>query len=477
MQNTECRIQNSGVGGRRITRAELEFLPAALEILETPPLPASRWILRAIMLCFSFAFAWACVGEIEIVSVARGKIVPGGRVKVIQPLQSGMVRNIFVSEGEDVERGQALIQLDATLAGAEREQVREQQITLEVEHAVLSTLLDWTWKSQSGNEVAGSTPGARGLRLPDTELRSRLPKEAWPAQVELAGQKLSARFREYTARIEALREEGRERIAEREVVRARIEQLDSTIPLITERAGSLRELLGRKMAARVQWLEVEQARIEAVKERDLQQNTLRMQDAAVASAAQQRAAQAAELQSGLLAELAETESRITNLNQERIKAESRVEAQTLIAPVAGRVHQLAVHTIGGVVAPAQELMRIVPRNDAIEAEAWIPNKDIGFVHEGQAAEIKVDTFAFTRYGTIDGEVSTLSNDAIADENLGLVYAARIRMAKAAMRVQDKLIDLVPGMAVTVEINLGKRRLIEYLLGPLLKYKDESLREP
>ncbi|MGH8246022.1 MAG: HlyD family type I secretion periplasmic adaptor subunit [Gammaproteobacteria bacterium] len=461
----------------RLTRVELEFLPAALEIQETPLLPISRWILRAIMMFFSAGIGWACVGEIDIVSVARGKIVPGGGVKVIQPLQSGLVRNIFVNEGDDVAKGQALIELDATLAGAEREQVRERQILLEVERAVLATLLDHIDRLQSGSLPADASSNAIGFLSTNSGLRSRLPNEADPAQIELAHQTLSVRIQEYIARIEASREEEQERSAEREAVREHIAQLDSTIPLITERAEAFRELLGTRMVARVQWLEVEQGRIEQEKERDVQRNTLRMLDAAVAGAVQQGAAQVAELQNKLLAELAEIDGRISDLVQERIKAESRVSVQTLIAPVAGTVHQLAVHTIGGVVAPAQELMRIVPRKDAIEVEAWIPNKDIGFVHERQAAEIKVDTFAFTRYGTIDGEVVTLSNDAIADENLGLVYAARVRMSQTAMRVEEKWIDLVPGMAVTVEVNLGKRRLIEFLLSPLLRYRDESLREP
>ena len=144
--------------------------------------------------------------------------------------------------------------------------------------------------------------------------------------------------------------------------------------------------------------------------------------------------------------------------------------------MAGVVQQLAVHTVGGVVTPAQELMVIVPADSRIEVESMVLNKDIGFVHSGQEAEIKVESFPFTRYGTIVGEVKFVSRDAVADETLGLVYPARMKMAKTTILSGSTEVPLAPGMAVTVEIKTGKRRLIEYLLAPLQRYRDESLRE-
>jgi len=148
----------------------------------------------------------------------------------------------------------------------------------------------------------------------------------------------------------------------------------------------------------------------------------------------------------------------------------------LTAPVSGVVQQLAVHTIGGVVTPAQELMKIVPESESLEVEAWILNKDIGFVEEGQTAEVKIETFPFTKYGTLDAEVIDVSNDAITDEQKGLVYAGRVLLQKSTIRVGEKIVNLTPGMAVTVEIKTGTRRLIEFVLSPLLRYKQESLGE-
>ena len=148
----------------------------------------------------------------------------------------------------------------------------------------------------------------------------------------------------------------------------------------------------------------------------------------------------------------------------------------MTAPISGVIQQLAVHTVGGVVTPAQELMRVVPQDDRLEVEAWIQNKDIGFVEEGDAVEVKVDAFPFTKYGTVPGTLDELSNDAISDKELGAVYAAQVALAAASIQVEDKHLDLSAGMTVTVEVKTGERRIIEYLLSPLLRYRQESIRE-
>src|SRR3990172_4379082 len=431
----------------------MEFLPAVLEIQATPPLPISRYILWAIILFFIFTVVWASIGEVDIVGVAQVKIIPSGKIKIIQPLETGVVRSILVKEGERVEAGQPLIELDTTLAGADHLSIKEQQLVFKLDRVRQLTILNTLNKDQT------SIDHFNGL------------SEATPEQIRLQKERARSSLNEYQAKIGALKDEQRQRQAERNAVDQRIQQLDATLPLITERAKSLEEMAKKNMLPRVQWLELEQERIEQVKERDVQKNNLDSLGAAIANINQRLAAQKAEFESQVLTELADAENRIAAFEQEKVKAKKRVTLQKLIAPVSGKVHQLAVHTIGGVVTPAQELMHIVPDEDAVEVEAWLPNKDIGFVHEGQAAEIKVETFPFTKYGVIEAEILNVSNDATPDEYLGLVYAMRVKMHKTIMKVEEKMINLSPGMAVTVEVNLGKRRLIEYLLSPLLRYKD------
>ncbi len=174
--------------------------------------------------------------------------------------------------------------------------------------------------------------------------------------------------------------------------------------------------------------------------------------------------------------LAEAERKAASLTQERVKADSRQRLMTLVAPVDGTVQQLAVHTVGGVVTEAQVLMVVVPTDEALEVDAFLENKDIGFVRAGQEAVVKIETFPFTRYGTVAATVAHVSDDAIADEKKGLIYSARARLARTSIRVDERMVNLSPGMAVTVEIKTGQRRVIEYFLSPLLQYQDESLRE-
>jgi len=145
-------------------------------------------------------------------------------------------------------------------------------------------------------------------------------------------------------------------------------------------------------------------------------------------------------------------------------------------PIDGVVQQLAVHTVGGVVTPAQELLIVVPQDHPVEVAAQVENRDVGFVKNGQVVEIKVETFPFTLYGTIPGTVLSVSDDAVPIEKVGLVYPTRVSMDRSTIQVERKQVNLLPGMAVTVEIKTGQRRVIEYLLSPLLKSVKESLRE-
>jgi hemolysin D len=450
----------------------LAFLPAILEIQESPPLPAGRYILRAIILFFSIAVVWSILGEVNIVGVAQGKIVPSGRVKIIQPLETGVVRTIFVEQGEHVAQGQQLVELDATLTGADRDQIREQQLALKLDRARLLSMLEVLNNTQAVNNNRPVTNDHGQV----TNDYFAVITQATRTQISLQQQRIKSQLNDFHAQQAALQDEQRQRSAERGAIVQRIEQLDATIPLITERTESLKNLLKNDLVPRVQYLELEQQRIEQVKEREVQKNNLASIDAAIANINQRLAAHKAEFMSQLLMDLADAENRITAFEQELIKADKRVTLQLLKSPVTGFVHQLAIHTVGGVVTPAQELMHIIPDENAYEIEAWIQNKDIGFVHEGQQAKIKVETFQFTKYGTIGGEVINVSNDATPDDHLGLVYAAWVKMDRTTMKVEDKIVNLSPGMAVTVEVDMGKRRLIEYLISPLLKYKDESIRE-
>jgi len=430
---------------------ETEFLPAALEVQDTPPSPLGRAVSVTIMAVFLCAALWATFGKIDIVAVAQGKIIPSGHSKVIQPLESGVIKAIRVRDGQAVAKGDVLLELDPTQTGAEEERLANEFRAAKAEAARLRALI-------AGQDVLEMPPGSAS---PFVALQQQLLRD------QLAEQR---------AKVAAALHQVDQRKAAIEATRADITRLEATVPMQTQRAQAYKKLLDDKYVAEMQYLEAEQQRIEKVQELEAQRQKLIQDTAALAEAQKQYQRVIAEFQQTRQTELAATETRAASLAQELVKAGQRTGLQTLIAPIDGVVQQLAVHTVGGVVTPAQQLMVVVPQGHQLEVEALVENKDIGFVKEGQPAEIKIEAFPFTIYGVINGTVVSVSDDAVPLEKGGLVYAARVSMERVVMPVEDKEVRLSPGMAVTVEIKTGTRRLVEFFLSPLLKSLKETARE-
>ena len=243
-----------------------------------------------------------------------------------------------------------------------------------------------------------------------------------------------------------------------------------------ERVAVIKKLSEQGHFPRLRYLELQQEFIDDQKELELQRHKLSESGSAIAAIRDQINQARAEFRRVALDQAKDVEREIASVEQDLIKARQRGKLTKLTAPINGVVQQLAIHTIGGVVQPAEKLMVIVPEDNKLELEARVLNKDIGFVHKGQFVEIKLETFPFTKYGTVPGKVLHISADAIQDEKLGPVYVARISVGRTHMTVNGEKIPLTPGMSATAEIKTGKRKLIEYVMAPLFRYKDEALRE-
>ncbi len=440
---------------------EAQFLPAALALRDAPVHPAPRVVLWLIMAFALIACLWAGFGRIDVVATAAGKIIPNGRTKVIQSMETAVVKAIHVRDGQAVVPGQNLIELDATGAAADSERLRGEILTARYEvlraRVILAALDD------------GKAP-----RLPvlDPEyLEGADTARHLAEQDQIVGQ-----YQEYRARRLRLEAEIERRQAELQATLEQVAKLDQVLPIVRQRAQDYRKLVQENFISQHGYLEREQARIE--QEQDLATSRSKADEirAAMMEIQRQQATLVAETRRQLFDQLNLASQKAASLAQERIKAEQRSRLMRLTAPVAGVVQQLAVTTIGGVVTPAQPLLVIVPGENVLEIEAMLPNKDIGFVKPGQIAEIKVETFPYTEYGTLHGTVTQVSTDAIQDEKQGLNYATRVRLDRDVIRVENRSVRLTPGMAVTVEVKTGTRRVIEYFLSPLLRYGSESLRE-
>nr|WP_249788612.1 HlyD family type I secretion periplasmic adaptor subunit [Bradyrhizobium sp. G127] len=451
-------------------------MPAALEIVETPPSPLGRATAFSIIAVFTVALVWACFGTVDVVAIAPGKLIPSGRTKTIQPFETGVVRSIKVHDGQVVKNGDALIELDTTITVAELGHLKGDLLAAQLDIARTKAAL-----TSKDDPLAAFIP----------------PADATPSQIEMHRRFLITQTAEQNAKLAAIDQQVKQKEAERATFAASTEKLRATLVPLQQRVEIRQQLFQKELGSKITYLTEFQDYVAQQQEILVQQSRSSEADAAIAVLMETRAKAVAEYERGLFEGLAKAEEKAAGLTQDVIKAEQRTSLQKLTAPIDGMVQQLAVHTIGGVVTPAQMLMLIVPTESRLEIEAMVSNRDIGFVEPGQDAAIKIDTFNFTRYGLLQGKVISISQDAItrnkpqdrgneaapgaettSSEPKGqeLVYAARISLDRSQMDIENKRVNLSPGMAVTVEIKNGSRSIISYLLSPLLRYKQESMRE-
>lgn len=464
-------------------KAEHEFLPAALEIMEKPASPGMRWLLLMTCGLFVLALIWAFWGRIDVVATGAGKVVPAGNVKVVQPIEIGAVRAIHVRNGQFVRAGQLLIELDPTLASADAAQSTQTLLSAQVIQARNDALL----AHLAGRAAVFRAPPGTPANIVATE----------QAFVRSA-------VAQYEAERASMAQQRAEKEAELAGAQARIAKLREALPYIERQMDARAQIAAKGFYSRLELLEYEQLRAEHIRSIDVEE----------ANAAGARAgigtleAEMRSLREGFgktaVTDLAEANDRAGLAGEELRKAERRRQYQELRAPVDGVVQQLAVTTVGGVVQPAQPLMVIVPCtsggatdparcNSGILVEAFVQNKDIGFVRVGQRVAVKLEAFNFTDYGLIEGRVADISRDAIDQSDApagsvrdangrpiqpGLVYAAKIELAcEANDPARHSLCDRVqPGMSVQAEIKTGRRRIIQYLLSPISQAVSEAGRE-
>lgn len=436
-------------------RQDYEFLPAVIEVMETPASPVGRAVMLSIGAFLVLAAAWAWFGRIDVVASATGKVIPTDYVKYIQSSEIGVVRNIHIRNGQEVAAGDVLIELDPTDSTADLDRLRQEKMTWTLEIARLTALL------QQNKDAAK-------MFIP--------PDGATNSEIAAQLRRIENEQREDEARIRYYREEGARLKAQHGVAEARIEKLRTTLPYVQQQVEAIQKLTEKGYASRLRLLELQQLQVESEKDIETELAGIHEITSSIKASRQEQAREEAEIRSNRLDELAEAERQLKAISQELLKAERRNSLRKLTAPVDGIVQQLTVHTVGGVVEAAKPLMVIVPKDSGLEVEAKILNRDVGFVKVGHQAEVKLEAFPYTKYGVIEGKVLHISRDAIADEDLGLVYDARIELAASDIQVEDKMVNLTAGMSTTVEVKTGDRRVLEFILTPLLRYKHESLRE-
>lgn len=434
---------------------ELEFLPAHLELTETPPHPAPLWLARVLLATLCIVLLIAVFGRLDIVAVAPGTLIPTANVKVVQPAVTGVVRRLLVRNGQRVAAGELLVELDPTQAAADTNRA-------------------------TSDRIDGELAAARGQALLVAQDKNQTPRvslvpDVTPERQSDSQNLVETAYREYLQKVLSLRAELEKREAELATVREEIAKLTETSALARQQADDYKELASGHYVPSHDYLDKESKAIEQT--RNLAAARSREKELQAGIAEQQLTIKAT------IAEFRREQWQVINKakqdaeqgQDEEIKASARQGLTQIRSPVSGVVQQLNIHTVGGVVSSAQTLMEIVP-DDTLEVEAHVSNKDIGFVSEGQKAMIKIATFPYTRFGLLTGQVEKVSTDATSDKKLGMVFLARIKIPTNSFPVGEKRVNLSPGMEVTAEIKTGRERVWQYFLSPLLATGNESLRE-
>jgi hemolysin D len=441
------------------TPQTLAFAPDMIRVEREAPSPLPRMVLYLSLALVAAMLAWAYFGKLDIVAASQGKLVPQSFLKIVQPAEAGIVREILVAEGAAVAEGQVLVRMDTSLSDAD---VRG----LEAELARKRLQL---------RRIDAELAGARLARSAED------PPEL-AAQVEA---QLSARRQNYLDLLgaeQALRERAQHDLGSALEIEAKLKQ---TTPIFREQERAWEQLAREGFAGRLLVLDRQKSRIEAEQELKAQSRNIESLKATIDQAQKRIAQIQSNYRQQLHNERAEAEVHYVKLRQESEKQRHRHALLELKAPHAGVVKDLATHTTGTVLSPGTVVLTLVPQGEPLLAEVWVGSGDAGFVHAGQKARVKLATYPFQKYGMVSGVVRHVSADA--QDRAGstetrarapgeLSYRTLIALDADHLDVDGRRLRLVPGMLLTAEVHIGRRSVLEYLLSPVQKVASEAARE-
>lgn len=435
--------------------AESDFLPAALEVIERPVSPTARVATWVLLIGLVATCAWTIFGRVDVVASAPGTLIPTGRVKLVQSPGAGVVRAIYVRNGDVVKKGQPLLDLDPTLAGADLAQA---------EKALAAAELD-----MARNRAIADALSGRGLNF-------IAPVGTPPGVADTQRRLIAAQLAEIDATSASLAAARSSSLSDANAGRAQVSKLTDTVPILDRQIANMNRLDAKGYAPGLRLLELQRQRRQEVGERDVAATQISRGLSEARKLEQQIRETREQARRTALTDLAKAEADAILRREEVTKARQKSQFQRIIAPADGTIQQLEVNTVGGVIEATKPLMTLVPNQGGVEVEARILNKDVGFIRVGQEASVKLEAFPFTRYGSVPGRVRSISRDAVQDKELGLVYVATIILDRSYVDTDGRRMILSPGLAATVDVRTGSRRIISYLISPLQTSISQAGRE-
>jgi hemolysin D len=437
----------------RVRSQEMEFLPAALEVIERPVSPTGRITAWVLLIGMMVTLCWLIFGRVDTVATAQGRVVPSDEVKLVQAANSGVVRRIYVHDGDVVRRGQPLVDLDPTISSADEAQAAKALLNARLEVARNQAIAD----ALSGGGLRFVPPAGIAPEVADTQRRL-----------------IAAQIANSHAAIAGMAAARQSSLADARSAEEQIRKFRETVPVLESEVAAMNGLAAKGYAPGLRLLELQRQRRSEIGDRDVAE-AQRQRSLSEAGKFAEDLNQAREQgRQQALADLAKAQNEVIQRQEDWTKAHRKSHLQRISAPSDGTVQQLSIHTVGGIAEPVKPLMIVVPEEGLI-VEARVLNKDAGFVHRGQTAKVKIEAFPFTRYGTIPGRIVSISRDAIQDKS-GPYFLARIAMSKSSIATENGSRTLSPGMTTTSDIRIGTRSILSYLISPVVAVRMEAGRE-
>ena len=466
LQDKPGKAEGRGLADRLLdTPADpRDFAPALMRARENPPSPFAGWMLKVILLLFGCLLAWAVLSKLDIVAVATGKLVPQTYLRIVQPFEQGIVKEILVSEGQSVKAGQVLLRMDPRLTDSDRRTV-ENELKLK----------------------------QLGLRRIDAEMAGAAIVRQNTDDANLLAQ-IEAQYRARRQAYQDAQDTERAALAKaQQDLKSALEvesKLKRTVPIYKETAEGWNKLANEGFAGKLMAQERVRQHIENEQDLKAQTETVASLKATIDQAQKRLDQITSNYRQQLQNDRVDLALQVNKLQEELGKQQHRTGLMELKAPQAGIVKDLATHTVGTVAAPGTILMTLVPSNEPLVAEVWVSNDDVGFVRPGQHAKLKLMTFQFQKYGMIEGKVKQVGADASENQAatpgsvevarnksaMPLTYKTIVEMNGQELVAQGVKYALTPGMQVAGEIHLGTRTVLEYLLSPVTKAFHEAARE-
>lgn len=478
--------QASSAGARPMTRKELfAALDAPLHglmpddinyagevdaALSRRPAFTARALSVAVALLMAALLLWAAWAPIDEVTHAEGSVVGSRRTQSVSNLEGGILQAVLVREGEIVEKGQAVAQLENVMAESS---YRDALYKL-VEHRLAILRLEAMLRDEEPvfpgdlraflqGEILGEEPDSalveRARQIVEDQLNT------WRAQ--------SSKLQAELSMLEAQYAQRQSEVAEQ---LARKKQLDGSLVLETEQRDTAKRLLLRNNYSRMDYLGLEQKIIQTQGEIDMLAASIPKAQAMMEEARQRIGSRVAEEQLAISQEINKRRTELGSVRESLTAGGDRVMRTEVRSPVRGSVKQILVNTVGGVVKPGEAIMDIVPMDESLLVEVRVRPQDVAFLRPGQDVMIKVSAYDFSIYGGLPGKLESISADTIEDKKGDFYYLVKVRTKETAIRHNDEILPIIPGMIVVADIIIGKKTVLDYILKPVMKARQNALTE-